>query len=63
MSLVSSLFRHSSKPVTVACFGWAGPEGVAGLKADGRTGETGAMTSQTAETESQGLILNNIAFS
>lgn len=39
MSLVSSLFRHSSKPVTVACFGWAGLEVVTGLKADGRTGE------------------------
>lgn len=37
MSLVSSLFLHSSKPVTVACLGWPGPELTAGLRAEGRT--------------------------
>lgn len=39
MSLVSSLFLHSSKPVTVAGFGCAGQEVVSGVKADGGTGK------------------------
>lgn len=37
MSLVSSLFLHSSKPVTGACLGWPGPELTAELKANGTT--------------------------
>lgn len=41
MSLVSSFFLHSSKPVTVEGFGRDGQEDdVSGVKADGRTGKT-----------------------
>lgn len=37
MSLVSSLFLHSSKPVTVAGFGRDGQEEVSAVKAEGGT--------------------------
>lgn len=38
MSLVSSLFLHSSRPETAAVFGWEGQEVDSGLKAEGGTG-------------------------
>lgn len=40
MSLLSSLFLHSSKPVTATGFSWAGQEVISGVVVDGRTEET-----------------------
>lgn len=56
ISLVSSLFLHSSKPVTAAGFDWAGEE-VSVAKADGKTKEE---TRHRSETENSTLKTINV---
>lgn len=43
MSLLSSLFLHSSKPVTAAGFSWAGQEVISRGEVDGRTERDAAL--------------------
>lgn len=51
MSLLSSLFLHSSKPPTAAGFLWGGGGLGSGVKVDGRTGTQRILSVKCREEE------------